>query len=164
MDSLLRDLYSHQAWADAEHWRAIEAHPAAREDDVIRRRLHHIHLVQGFFMWAVGDRSTELKLTKPEDFKTFGELKAFAIESHSQIDRVLSGLTEARLSERIPFAWFGDPPLVIKVSEALTQCAMHSQWHRGQNAARLRELGGEPPTVDLIIWFWKGRPSSQWSG
>ena len=46
--------------------------------------------------------------------------------------------------------------------EALTQCAMHSQWHRGQNAMRLRELGGEPPAVDLIVWYWKGRPEAQW--
>ena len=38
--------------------------------------------------------------------------------------------------------------------------AMHSQWHRGQNAMRLRELGGEPPTTDLIVWYWKGRPSA----
>jgi hypothetical protein len=26
MNSLLLDLYGHQAWADAEHWRAIGAH------------------------------------------------------------------------------------------------------------------------------------------
>ena len=46
-----------------------------------------------------------------------------------------------------------DPALTITVGEALTQCAMHSQWHRGQNATRLRELGGHPPMVDLIVWF-----------
>jgi len=45
--------------------------------------------------------------------------------------------------------------------EALTQMAMHSQWHRGQNATRLRELGAQPPTVDLIAWYWKGRPSAR---
>ena len=35
---------------------------------------------------------------------------------------------------------------------------MHSHYHRGQNATRLRELGGEPPMTDLIVWYWKGRP------
>jgi hypothetical protein len=25
---------------------------------------------------------------------------------------------------------------------------------------RLRERGGEPPTSDLIVWYWKGRPSA----
>src|SRR5262249_13698581 len=30
-----------------------------------------------------------------------------------------------------------------------------------QNVTRFRDLGGEPPPVDLIVWFWKGRPAPQ---
>jgi uncharacterized damage-inducible protein DinB len=67
-----------------------------------------------------------------------------------------------RLDTPVDIVWFNDPPLRITVAEALTQCAMHSQWHRGQNAARLRELGTEPPTLDLIVWYWKGRPPAVW--
>ena len=59
MNSLLRDLYDHQVWADAEHWRAIGAHPPARDDQTIRRRLHHIAIVQRAFLWAVGDRQEQ---------------------------------------------------------------------------------------------------------
>ena len=36
-------------------------------------------------------------------------------------------------------------PLTITVGEALTQMAMHSQSHRGQNATRLRELAPSRP-------------------
>jgi uncharacterized damage-inducible protein DinB len=39
---------------------------------------------------------------------------------------------------------------------------MHSHYHRGQNATRLRELGGTPPTTDYIVWLWKGRPQPAW--
>jgi uncharacterized damage-inducible protein DinB len=157
----LRDLYGHQAWADAELWRAIAAHRPAREDQVIRGRLHHIHLVQRAFMWAVGDRATDLALSEPEDFESFEALEAFARGSHDAVDGRLSQLTDARLGEAITMPWF-DPPLTITVGEALTQCAMHSQWHRGQNATRLRELGGVPPTIDLIVWYWKARPAPSW--
>jgi len=59
--------------------------------------------------------------------------------------------------------WFKDPPLSLTVAEALTQGAMHSQYHRGQNATRLRDLGGEPPTTDYIVWLWKGRPQADWA-
>ena len=162
MTGLLQDLYGHQAWADAEHWRAIETHAPARDDEAIRRRLHHLHFVQRAFMWAVGDRATPFAFSKPEDFTTFGDLKAFARESHASIDRLLSGLTESRLAEQVSMPWFKDPPLTITVGEAMVQCAMHSQWHRGQNATRLRELGATPPTVDLIVWYWKGRPAPAW--
>ena len=46
MNPLLRDLFGHQFWADVTLWTAIGAHAPAREDKVIRERLHHIHLVQ----------------------------------------------------------------------------------------------------------------------
>src|SRR6516225_2010963 len=132
MNSVLRDLCVHQLWADAEHWRAIEGHPPA----------------------APG-----LAITKPDQFGSLAELKAYARGSHDEIDGLLGTLTDARLDSVIVMPWFSDPPLSITVAEALTQCAMHSHYHRGQNATRLRELGGEPPTTDLIVWQWKGRPA-----
>ena len=49
-------------------------------------------------------------------------------------------------------------PLTITVGEALMQMAMHSQWHRGQNATRLRELGAQPAAVDLIAGTGKAGP------
>jgi uncharacterized damage-inducible protein DinB len=157
----LRDLYAHQAWADAEHWNGIGAHPAAREDAAIRQRLHHIHFVQHAFLWTVGPRDHPFALTKPADFTSFDQLREYAREYHVQAP-FLRDLRDARLAEPVSIVWFKDPPLTITVAEALTQCAMHSQYHRGQNAARLRELGGEPPTTDLIYWQWKGRPPGAW--
>jgi uncharacterized damage-inducible protein DinB len=162
MNPLLQDLFGHQEWADAEHWRAIAANPAARDDQAIRNRLHHIHLVQRGFTWAVGERTTGFTFSTPDDFDTFDDLRAFARASHANIDQLLSGITDPRLNESVTIEWFKDPPLTISVAEALTQCAMHSQWHRGQNAARLRELGATPPAVDLIVWYWKGRPAPAW--
>ena len=163
MNALLRDFYGHQAWADAEHWRAIEAHPPAAEDSVIRDRLHHIHMVQRAFLWAVGDRTAGFVITKPEEFASWSELKRYARGSHDDIDRYLESVDAARLDERISVPWFTKPPLSITVTEALTQCAMHSHYHRGQNATRLRELGGVPPMTDLIVWYWKGRPAPAWT-
>ena len=42
------------------------------------------------------------------------------------------------------------------------QAAMHSHYHRGQNATRLRELGGVPPMTDFIVWLHKGQPAANW--
>jgi uncharacterized damage-inducible protein DinB len=39
---------------------------------------------------------------------------------------------------------------------------MHSQYHRGQVNARLKEVGGVPPNVDYILWVWVGRPVGLW--
>ena len=163
MNPLLCDFCGHQAWADAEHWRAIEAHPASAEDPALRQRLHHIHMVQRAFLWAVGDRAAVLTVTTPEEFLSLAALKQYARGTHEAFDRFLADVSEARLEERIAMPWFKDPPLSITVTEALTQCAMHSHYHRGQNATRLRELGGEPPLTDLIAWYWRGRPAPVWT-
>jgi uncharacterized damage-inducible protein DinB len=163
MNPLLRDFCAHQFWADAEHWRAIERHPPAANDAVMKTRLHHIHMVQHAFLWAVGDRATDFSITKPDDFASLADLNAYARGAHDGLARFLDSVTGAHLDDRIAIPWFRDPPLSITVTEALTHCAMHSHYHRGQNATRLRELGGEPPMTDLIVWYWKGRPAPPWS-
>ena len=163
MNPLLRDFYRHQVWADAEHWRAIEAHPPAAQDAAIKNRLHHIHQVQRGFLWAAGDRMAGFAFTTADDFTSLADLKRYARGYHDEVVPFFETFTDARLEERIAMPWFMDPPLSITVTEALTQCAMHSHYHRGQNATRLRELGGEPPGTDLIVWYWKNRPAPAWT-
>jgi uncharacterized damage-inducible protein DinB len=163
MTSLLRDLYGHQEWADAEHWRAIEVHPPAAEDVALRARLHHINVVQRAFRWLVGDRQSPFTIGRPEDFATLGDLKAAMRQYHDEVRRFLAALPAERFDELMEVPWFKQPALSLTVTEALMQCAMHSHWHRGQNAVRLRDLGAEPPTVDLIVWYWKGRPAAVWT-
>jgi uncharacterized damage-inducible protein DinB len=163
MNPLLRDLYGHQVWADAEHFRAIGAHPAARGDKAILVRLHHIAIVQRAFLWAVGDRQDAFEFTKPEDFASLDALKRYVREHHDRLVPFIATVSDLRLAESIAIPWFKDPPLSLTVAEALTQGAMHSHYHRGQNATRLREIGGEPPMTDYIVWLWKGRPEADWT-
>ncbi|MGC2329600.1 MAG: DinB family protein, partial [Candidatus Sulfotelmatobacter sp.] len=148
MDSSLNELYAHQAWADAEHWRAFEAHPAALADRAIRERLLHIHLVQHGFLWVVGPRTSPFAFKKLEDFPGAADFKGYAQHYHGEMDQLLRSITPARLEEVIEVPWF-KPVLKISVRHALTQAAMHSHYHRGQNATRLRELGGVPPGTDF---------------
>lgn len=160
---LVRDLYGHQVWADAEHFRAISSHPAARDDNAIRDRLHHIAIVQRGFLWAIGDRQEAFAFTRPGDFTSFDALQRYAREHHDRLTPVIRTLSDTRLAESIAIPWFNDPPLSLTIAEALTQGALHSHYHRGQNATRLREVGGEPPLTDYIYWLWKGRPEAEWT-
>ena len=159
--SYLDELYRHQEWADAEHWRAFEAHPPALADRALRERLHHIHLVQHGFLWVVGPPATRFVMTKPEDFASMADLKAYARQYHAEMDGFLKNLSQDRQEELIEVPWF-KPPLKISVRLALTQAAMHSHYHRGQNATRLRELGGVPPATDFIEWLRHGQPAPHW--
>jgi uncharacterized damage-inducible protein DinB len=157
----LEELYGHQEWADAEHWRAFQAHAASLADKAIRERLFHIHLVQHAFLWITGPRTSQFALKKLEDFRDAADLKHYAQQGHTDLHELLKAATPDRLGEVIEVPWF-KPALKISRQHALTQAAMHSQYHRGQNATRLRELGGVPPTTDFIEWLRNGKPAARW--
>jgi len=157
----LDELYAHQEWADAEHWRAFETYPAALADQAIRERLLHIHLVQHAFLWVTGARISEFAFKKLEDFPGMAELKGYGRRGHEELQALLKSAREEQMGEMIEVPWF-KPPARISRRHALTQAAMHSHYHRGQNATRLRELGGEPPMTDFIVWLHKGQPKAQW--
>jgi len=162
MSSYLDELYAHQEWADAEHWRAFEAHPAALADNAIRERLLHIHQVQYAFLWITGPRTAGLAFKKLEDFPHMADLKQYAQRYHSEVGELLKGLDQVKLEELVEAPWF-KPPVKISRRHALTQAAMHSHYHRGQNATRLREVGGAPPMTDFIVWLRQGQPAARWS-
>jgi len=161
VSSYLDELYAHQEWADAEHWRAFEAHPAALTDKAIRERVLHIHLVQYGFLWVTARQRGEFTFKKLEDFPSMADLKTYAQRGLLEMRERLKNTDQGRMEELIEVPWF-KPPLKISVRHALTQAAMHSHYHRGQNATRLRELGGEPPMTDFIAWLRNGQPAAQW--
>jgi hypothetical protein len=104
MNPLLRDLLDLQFWADAELW-APSRLMSPIADKAIHHRYHHLHQVQRFFVWAVGDRATQPPQTEPEDFNSMARLREYARESHDQIRRCLELLAEERLSQSIVMPW-----------------------------------------------------------
>jgi uncharacterized damage-inducible protein DinB len=109
----------------------------------------------------VGPRTSPFAFKKLEDFTSAADFKGYAQHYHAEMDRLLRSITPSRLEEMIEVPWF-KPPLKISVRHALTQAAMHSHYHRGQNATRLRELGGVPPGTDFIVWLRDGQPAAKW--
>ncbi len=161
MSSYLHELHAHQKWADAEHWRAFAAHPSALKDKALYERLHHIHLVQHGFLWITGPRTSPFEYKKADEYPDPATLKTYAQQGLADLDERLQSMSPEALEEIIEVPWF-QPTLKINRRHALTQAAMHSHYHRGQNATRFRELGGVPPMTDFIVWLQKGQPSPQW--
>lgn len=162
MNSYLDELYAHQQWADAGHWRAFEAYPAALADKALFERLHHIHVVQHAFLWITGSRAAQFEYKKVEEFADAAALKRYAQQGLAELEERLKNITPEAMEQKIEIVWF-KPALTISRRHALMQAAMHSHYHRAQNATRLRELGGVPPTTDFIAWLRDGQPAARWS-
>ena len=158
MIEFLRELYAHEAWADAEHWRAILACEPAARDPKILERLNHINMVQRFFL----SLAKGVSITKEQAQREFplGELLESYRTFHSEALAFFSRLSEDQLAATAAVPWL--PNFQPTLREMLTQSVTHSHYHRGQNATRLRELGGSPPLTDYIAWAMKGRPQAEW--
>jgi uncharacterized damage-inducible protein DinB len=153
------------AWADASVWRSVLAVPSAASDARIDNTLHHMHLVQHIFLQAW--TGAPFSLRERSQFATTGDLAEWGRDAHRG---VLSFLEHARAEDferefRLPWATHYEEhskqtAAVHTLGESVLQVVMHTQHHRGQVCTRLREVGGEPPTVDFIVWLWEGRPEA----
>lgn len=160
-----RALLGHCEWADAEVWAAVRS---GSEDAALREKLHHLHLVQWTYLqiWqGVGVQPAELGA-----FPTAASLQDWVRQFYRELTSYLGGIGGGVTSEIVRFPWadrvaqrFGRSSPATW-ADSVQQVAMHSSYHRGQVASRLRELGLDPPLTDFIAWIWKGRPLARWGG
>ena len=151
-------LFQHEAWADWKLLQTIAGHAETAGDETVRKRLRHAHVVQrGFLAYLEGDEPDMAAIRKP-----FESLEAYGVSLRDYQGRVIAavkGLDGAALARTSKLAWLeGD----FTLAEMMLQMTLHSHHHRGQNLLRMRQLGGEPPTLDLILWVAEGRPAPAW--
>lgn len=152
---VIRDLYAHQAWADAEMWRYAEPYTPEKR---ILELLNHIHAVQRYFLSvAEGEALTreELMVELPA-----GGLKQSYRRYHERVGSYLPKVRESHLNDLVNVPWF--PTVQPHVGEALMQSALHSIHHRAQVVMLAHERGAETGPVDYIVWVTKSRPAPAW--
>ena len=177
----LQDQFRHMEWADAMVWQTALSVDATLADEILRARLHHIHLVQRVFraVWqgefANYQDSNERQqavmawVNKGDDLRG-ADLLAWGQAYHRDVQPYLGSLAAEALAQTVALPWaemvtarLGKTPETCTLAETLQQVTMHSAYHRGQVNARLRELGAQPPLVDFIAWVWLGKPAAQWN-
>lgn len=161
MLDVLKELYAHQAWADARQWGALLAHGPAREDPDLFVRLVHLHAVQR--AWLGRWQGEPVPFAEPSDFPGLPELLAYARDAHGRLAAFLAGLGEDQLLGEVAYRDIHGHPWSQPLGDLMLHLALHSQYHRGQQATRMRAVGGAMPQTDLVAWHRLGRPAPEWS-
>ncbi len=164
---MLRDLFHHMEWADALVWQAVFAQPRTFTDSVVRDRLFHIHLVQRGFLLVW--RTPSAQFPEAPAFSDGQALASWAREYYRGLASYLDAIDEASLDQSVSLPWadqvtepLGQSAAPTTLAQTMLQVTSHSTHHRGQVNTRLRELGGEPPLIDFIVWAWLGKPAAEW--
>ena len=160
MIALFRDLFDHQAYADQAMLRAIGQHEAAAGDVQLRTLLHHTLLAHRFWLHL----SQGTPFVPDEESAVPDSLDAIAAryrETQTRDREWLAGIAESDLDHQLESPYFEGHRYTVR--DGLMQVCLHSQGHRSQCAARLRSLGGEPPTLDYVLWIKAGRPAPAWT-
>jgi uncharacterized damage-inducible protein DinB len=144
----LNDLARHQAWADTQHWKTLHANAPLLADADIRKRLNH--MIMACEMLAALARGESPDVAGMKDRDSVEEIEAAMTKANEALAATLGTVNLGKMIKlpRGPKGPF-DAPAGVLLLQALT----HSQHHRGQNAARMRELGVTPPMTDFVVWY-----------
>jgi uncharacterized damage-inducible protein DinB len=158
MVALFQELLHYQAYADASLLMAIQRHEVASKDQELRTLLHHVLIAHRFWLHLCQGLpfSAEAENVVPA---TLDAIITGYKETQSQEIAWIEGLDESDLIRAVESPYFPNRKVVVR--EALIQVSLHGQGHRAQCAARLRILGGEPPSLEYILWL-KERPAPAW--
>ncbi len=162
----LNDLLRHMEWADSRMWEAVLSHAEAANMDEMRERLQHIHFVQRAFLKVWRGEPLNPKAASFDDHQS---LLQWARTLYPEATSYVGALSAEDLERPVRMPWIemfeqrmGQKAEDPSLGETVFQVAMHSAHHRGQVSTRLRQLGGEPPLLDFIVWVWLGKPEPAW--
>jgi len=158
-------LLQHMQWADAEVWKKVLSYDAAEKDERIKKLLYHLHQVQYafYFLW----NELPIEIPKSEEFPDLKSIAKWGFDYQQKLNEFLSSQMSDEKVIQIPWSVFierrtGKKVVPATLEETMLQVASHSTYHRGQINTRFRELGGEPASVDFIVWIWLGKPDGDW--
>jgi uncharacterized damage-inducible protein DinB len=114
----------------------------------------HLAAARQLWLFRLGIRSTAPGTPAeffPENL-TLDDLASRLRDVHREWDEYLAGLDETELSRVFEYRALEGDRFRNRVEDILAQLFGHSWYHRGQVAALIRELGGEPAVTDYIFW------------
>lgn len=150
---MLQELARHQAWADAEHWKALHVNAALLEDQEMRKRLSHMTTACKMLQTLARGETPDMAAMK--DRESIAEIESAMAKANEDLAATLASVD---LEKMVALPRGPKGPFEAPAGVLLLQALTHSLHHRGQNAARMRDLGVTPPMTDFVFWYALGKP------
>jgi uncharacterized damage-inducible protein DinB len=154
---MLRRLFDHLAWADANARDALRAMPPSSVE-LKRATELYAHVAAAEHVWLVR------LLQRPQEYPVWPDLDlaaaaALAARTAGELRQYVASLGPEDLAREVDYTNSAGRRFRDRVDDILMHVAMHGAYHRGQIALLTRQGGSEPASTDYIA-FVRGAPAA----
>lgn len=148
MDSTLKRLFLHQAWADRECIAVLD--PADPRCEPSIKLFAHVVAAEHIWLCRIHSRDTGGILPWSElTFPRCRELSAASAEGYLELVR---STDEQKLSNIVDYRMSNGEPNRSSIRDILLHVGLHGAYHRGQIASRLQAQDLPVPSTDFILY------------
>ena len=110
------------------------------------------HVIAARRMWLFRFGVTSEKVELFPRGVAIETLPALIEQMESDWNQYLATLTDEDLEQVFEYTSYEGKRFRNSIGDILTQLFGHSWYHRGQIAALVRQMGGEPAVTDFVFW------------
>lgn len=153
-------LARYNAWANARLYDAVAARPAADFDrdlgaffGSLKGTLNHLLVADLIWLQRLTGEGEAPDRLDTILFDDLAELRRAREEEDARILAYATGLTAADLAGTLSYRNVKGEPFTQPLAQVLAHFFNHQTHHRGQAHHMLSQLGGDPPSLDLLNYL-----------
>jgi uncharacterized damage-inducible protein DinB len=116
------------------------------------------HMAGAEWIWLERWRGTShSRILTAEDFIDVPAIRARWRQIEEERRSLLDSLSEEELGHDLSYRNLKGEPFALPLVAQMQHVVNHSTQHRGQTVGMIRQLGVQPPAVDLLYYLIQGR-------
>ncbi|HVE69798.1 MAG TPA: DinB family protein [Thermoanaerobaculia bacterium] len=150
----IRDLFSYTEWANDEVIAAIRPMPD-EQYAFVRDTLAHIIFAEWVWLRRWKGESPTAPPAWAEHAPPLDALVDHLHDVEAERRALLDSLSDDDLERDVAYRSLKGDPFTNGLGHQMQHVVNHSTYHRGQVVMKIRQMGIQPPSTDLIVWFRK---------
>jgi uncharacterized damage-inducible protein DinB len=113
-----------------------------------------VHMAGAEWVWLERWKGvSHSRIWTADEFAGMPELRARWGEIENERRELLESMAEERLRQDLSYKNLKGEPFTLPLVEQMQHVVNHSTLHRGQVVGMIRQLGVQPPAVDLLYYL-----------
>lgn len=155
----VRMLFEYTRWADARTADAVaklapEQFTRDLGSSLKSVRDTVVHIASAQWIWLSRWKGTSpAAMWNPAEFPTAASIREKAQAVTEERMAFLAAQTEASLAQVVHYKNLKGEPTAFPLGQLMLHTVNHSTYHRGQVTTLIRQLGAQPVSTDLVLYF-----------